>query len=399
MELRRHGWLAALTVGLLAGCGGGGGGSAPGPVAGDPGAGGAGLQLARSGDLVAYVRDRIQQSSGRGLSLLAIGPASVPAPVARQAGGVPADGMQGQAPAQEAGVEEDDLLKSDGRTVYALHPWASWDSPARPARVTAHRINADGSLSDLATVPLAPEHRTPGMYLAADAARLAVLGETHQVNPPFVIAPALTTIWPYRRSLRLDVFDTAGAAPAAQHTVEIDGALAGSRMVGNVLYIASTWVPDLGRYAVPAGSTAAQVEAALAGLTARELLPTIRLDGAAAQPLVNEPDCLLQPGNASASFQLTTITAIDLGSADLRRTSRCFVGGTSALYMTPESVYLASSQSYGDEVFITALLPRFPTATRTEIHKFALRGTQRDHRGRDVSRAISAENARSLPIA
>jgi len=363
----------ALALGLLAGCGGGGGGAPLDP--GGPGGGGTGLHAARPGELVAYARERIQQASAAGLSLTALAAAGVPAPAAVVAGG-------GQAPAQEAGVAEDDLLQTDGSVVHALHPWASWDSPARPARLSTHRINADGSLTGLATVTLPTEFRSPGMYLAPQARKLAVLGEVDDLRNPVVTNPRLTTVWPYRRRLLLDVYDTsAGDTPRAASRVEISGTLVGSRMVGNVLYVASTWLPDLGRYTVPAGSTPAQVNAALAGLTVSEILPTIRIDGGAAQPLVAESDCFVQPANASRSLQLTTITAIDLGAPAPRHASRCFVGGSNAFYMTERSAYLASSQDNGDEVFIAIFPPRFPAAARTDIHKFSLQGLQVEYRG------------------
>lgn len=372
MALSKYPGAAALALGLLAGCGGGGGG---GPVPGsDVGTGGTGLEAARPGELAAYARTRIGQGLAQGLSITAIAAASLPAAGAAN--------TPGQAPAQEAGVDEEDLLQSDGRTLFALHPWTSWDSPARPAQLTTHSINADGSLSPQATTTLASAFRTPGMYLAREARRLAILGEADAAEGPVAMDAQLTTVWPYRRRLLVDVRDvSAPEAPTSVRRLEITGSLVGSRMVGNVLYVASTWVPDLSHYPIPAGSTPAQVEAALSRLTTAELLPTIRIDGGPDQPLVAETDCLLQRRNASASFAVTTVTAIDLASPAVQHASRCFVGGTSALYMTQGSVYLASSEQYSDEVFITIFPPRFPAAVRTDIHKFALQGPRIDYRG------------------
>ncbi|HYF20489.1 MAG TPA: beta-propeller domain-containing protein, partial [Ramlibacter sp.] len=377
MQLHNHLGPAALVVAVLAACGGGGVGGLPaaGPSTG-PGSGGTGLQTAKSGDLVSYARARLQQGTSQGLSLAAVGAAASPAPAAQ-------DGTAGQAPQQESGVGEPDLLKTDGRHVHALHAWAPWASPLQPARLTSHRINADGSLTEVGSATLDAAFRTPSMHLAADIGRIAVIGEIDVGGNPVVQqAPMLTTTWPYRRRILLDVRPTPDRpAPAAVQRMEIDGHLVTSRLVGNVLYLASTWMADLSRYPVPAGSTRAQVEAATAGLTTQELLPTIRVDGGAAQPLVNEGDCLIQPANKSSSFQLTTLTAIDLGTGDLKRASRCLVGGTQALYMTAQSVYLASSETYGEEVFIAIFPPRFPAAARTDIHKFSLQGLQVDYRG------------------
>lgn len=371
MRFHGHLALAALAAAVLAGCGGGGGGGLP--SANGPGSGGTGLQAAQSGDLVTYARARLRQGTTQGLSLAAIGAAAAPAAQ---------DGTAGQAPQQESGVGEPDLLKTDGRHVHALHPWTSWESPPRPARLTSHRINADGSLTEIAASTLDPAFRAPDMHLAADIGRIAVIGEVDAAGNPVVQQSSqLTTVWPYRRRILLDVRPTPDQpAPAVVQRLEIDGHLVASRLVGNVLYLASTWMADLSRYQLPAGSTPSQVDAATAGLTAQELLPSVRFNGGTAQPLVNESDCLVQPANASSSFQLTTITAIDLGTGDLRRASRCFVGGTNAVYMTAQSLYLASSDTHGEEVFITVFPPRFPQSARTTLHRFALDGLGIEYR-------------------
>jgi hypothetical protein len=121
------------------------------------------------------------------------------------------------------------------------------------------------------------------------------------------------------------------------------------------------------------------VESRLATLTASQLLPNIRVDGAAAQPLVAESDCLLQAANASLGLQLTTITAIDLSTGNLERRSRCYVGDATGLYMSPGAVYLPSSRQVWIATLTAAAI--LPQQVTTDIHKFALNGLAIDYRG------------------
>lgn len=367
--------MTAVAVATLSGCGGGGATDAaptPAPVRDSA------LAVAQQGDLVAYFKARLQQRAAQGITA-SDGLAAVASPS-------PATGAMTFAgtPVQEQGVDEDDLLKTDGTMIYALHPAFTVNGETSPHRLSAQRRQADGTLAARATTTLNPEYKPRGMYLASSAGRIAVLGQRdgYEViiagtSTSLVMPPVVPTL----RKLSLDLFALAAdtGRPSQTSRVEIDGTLVGSRMIGNVLYVVSQWVPDVSRYQMPAGATAAQAAAVLAGLTAGELLPTIRVDGAAPQPLVSETDCLVQPANASAGLQLTTITAFDLSTPGAQRSSRCFVGGVDALYTSPAHVYLASSRDYwvaGD-----AGTTLFPPAVRTDIHKFALQGLQVDYRG------------------
>lgn len=283
-------------------------------------------------------------------------------------------------------MDEDDRIKTDGAMVYALHAAYTVNGETTPARLSAQRRQTDGSLAGRTTAILNPDFAPQGMHLAAGLGRLAVLGQKvgHDVvataAAPGATQLALPYLPPSQRKLSLDIFSTAGTGrPMQTSRVEIDGALVGSRMIGSVLYVVSAWSPDLSIYNLPADSTPAQVTAALASLGASDLLPRIQVDGAAAQPLVAEADCYLQPANASPGLQLTTITAFDLATPGLTRSSRCFVGGVEAMYMSAQNVYFASSRGYwvGGDAWVAA----FPRDARTDIHKFALQGMQMSYRG------------------
>jgi hypothetical protein len=333
------------------------------------------LTEASPGDLLAFFKGRL---------------ATAPVFIAATVASGPAPAGTGQAWAgtqlQEQGVDEDDRLKTDGSMVYALHAAYSVNGQRTPARLSAQRRQADGSLAERSSATLNFDFSAQGMYLPAGLNRLVVLGQRQGgdgwlgAHTGGVAQLAMPFVPPSQRQLSLDVFTTAGnGRPQQTSHIEIDGTLVGSRMIGSVLYVVSAWTPDVGIYQAPANSTPAQVSTVLAGLRTADLLPRIRVDGAAAQPLVSETDCYVQPANASPFVQLTTITAFDVAAPGMPHSSRCFAGGVEALYVSAQHVYLASSRYYwsGGETQLAIVAP----AARTDIHKFALQGTQVSYRG------------------
>lgn len=114
-----------------------------------------------------------------------------------------------------------------------------------------------------------------------------------------------------------------GAATATLGTrLTLSGQVVGSRLVGNTLVLVTSYLPTLPVDLLPANATTAERDAALAKTTAADVLPTLRVNGGTAQPLVVDTDCHVQPKNASLSLQVTTITTIDLGAPGLPRGGR-----------------------------------------------------------------------------
>jgi Beta propeller domain len=120
-------------------------------------------------------------------------------------------------------------------------------------------------------------------------------------------------------------------------------------------------------------------EAALAALKPEDILPGMRIDGGARQPLVAESDCLIQPKASSLSLTVTTLVAVDLASPTLAMKSRCFFGGTEGLYMSPQNLYLATTRSPQPTTAPDGRLV-FPTEYTTDLHKFSLQGLNMGYR-------------------
>jgi hypothetical protein len=370
------GWGALCAVAFVGGCGGGsidvGGPQTPNEAR---------LQSARYGDVVGYFKTKVAQRVAAGLPGTAI---TVPT-----VGGLTTAGSvvgNTGAPLVGPAVEEDGLLKADGSMVYALHRGYATDTGKEPPRFSAMARLPDESLRSVGRVTLDPKFVPYGFYVAGGGTRAAILSQQDPYADRQPIAavhaaddPAGITVLPeYSRTLSVDVFSIGkDVVPAQLKQMRIDGLVVGSRLIGNTLYLVTTWSPDLTRFSVAAGATEWAVDTALKDLKTADILPTLRVDGGQAQPLVAEADCLVQIANASLALQVTTVTAIDLSSSNLARSSRCFAGGSEGLHMGASSVYLASSRQYryAGDVANTV----FPTGSRTDIHRFALRSAQVDY--------------------
>ena len=424
-----HKMLTICLLGsLLAACGGAGSDTAT-PVAPPPTGSGAestfpgttsrtfaaALTVPASGGVVAYFRQKlIDDAAVSAKADVSSGAIGSPAPISAPLGAVTTFSQSAvefaSSTVQERGVDENDWLKTDGSLIYGLSKsYFNLSGKQEPAVLQAHRRAADGQLQLVGNTLLPNDLTYSGMYLVGAASRIALIGQKFESStfPPVFPAPisplpvagqtsapavVTDTVSPaisgisqpavVRTAIDLLATPTTGTGTATlsiSNRIRIDGNLAGSRVIGSTLYVVSSWQPALGKYALLPNATPAQIEAKLASLSATEILPTIRIDGGPAQALVSESDCYVQTGNASLQRQITTITAFNLASSSLQRSSRCFVGGSQALYVSPAAVYFASSRyfDYGSNAALTVA----PNGSTTDIHKFALAGQNIEYRG------------------
>jgi hypothetical protein len=378
---------SVLSAALLAACGGGGsdGNTDPGVPPST-----AKLNASKPGELLAYVKDKVQKGGANlGSVNFANGPVSMATPSATAAGG---DGASPVVFAgtqlQEQGVDEDDLVKTDGSMLYALSPsrtdYANGSVTFVPSRLQAQRRQANGQLAAAGSLTLDATARHQGMYLATSVKRLAVLGQKNVAyGNPLLAGPSASAlpIGIYSPQITLDLVSLEQASGLSiASNIRIDGNLVGSRRIGNTLYVVSTWAPNLSRFIANFDPKSPQSQTLQAGMTTADILPSVQIGSEAAQPLLPDTDCYVQPANASPYVEVTTITAFDLSSPSLQRTSRCFVGGSDGLYMSPSKVYVASSRYYSYPLDSAAPV-FFKTDSTTDIHKFSLTGTQINYVG------------------
>lgn len=350
------------------------------------------LQASQPGELLAYVKAKLNerqklrvQAGTNSINFSGTGDVVSTSGAVFSAGSVEPPAERSSTVVQEEGVDEDDLVKSDGSTLYTLSRENSSRTPAVPARVTLHRRLADGAteVAGRVTLEATPDTYTryTGMYLANTPRRLAVLGSVDRwmstCDPAAIcISPALQPS-PYvnKSTVALDVVNIADAnRPVLSDKLRIDGRLVGSRMIGNSLVLVTQFTPNLAVETSLLNAPAAEREAAMGRLTAAELLPTFSANGGPPQPLMAETECYVEPKNASYGLEVTSITIIDVSSATLQRSSRCFIGGSEALYMSTSALYLATT-SYAVQPLIPLIGNSrlvYPPQITTDIHKFSL---------------------------
>jgi Beta propeller domain len=395
---------AAVLALVLSGCGGGGGG---GPTASDglgsapvvavspaspassaqPPPASAGvipaeiraLQASQPGELLAYVRAKLEErqklrakNASNNIEFATSGNAE--SGVVFSAGSAPSP-ERSSTVVQEEGVDEDDLIKSNGDFIYTLGREAASSGGLQVSRVSIHGRRSDGSTVPAGQLSLSTEAgmsgRFSGMYLMNNQPRLAVLGSNFREMFVGVEPGGLAG-----GMVALDVVNAEDASrPVAADKLRIDGRLVGSRQIGNSLVLVTKFTPRLAADALPWNASLAEREAAIARLTAAELLPTVRLNNGPSQALMAETDCFVEPKNASYGLEVTSITVVDLSQANLTHSSRCFIGGSQAMYMSTAALYLATT-SYSIQPPTngnTRLV--FPPRITTDIHKFSFNKT------------------------
>jgi len=387
----RHGlrlWILALVTLLASACGGGSSSTAPAAPTSETA-----LAASQPGELLAHVKTLMRARDDQRQIAPGI---AVDVPAAAGALAVSSTGAAlsfSNTTVQEQGVDEEDLLKTDGTSIYALDTVARSAGGATQQRLLVHRRDAAGAIVPVEVLALPVESTAyvmpRGLLLAAAARRMVALSESMlpvgnpSPCPPGPLCPAVGAMiyapMAMQSSVELQFIDLDAAGDATLgRRVAIDGRLVGSRLIGNVLFLVTSHAPRLAFDLLPPGSTAQDKESALAKLTTADFLPAWRAEGAAAQSLVADTDCYVQPSNRSLALEVTTITAIDLASSTLARASRCFVGGTEALYMAPESLYVATTRFPFTVLATGALLysPQFAT----DLHKFSVHGLAIDYR-------------------
>ncbi|MGF1548158.1 MAG: beta-propeller domain-containing protein [Thiotrichales bacterium] len=287
---------------------------------------------------------------------------------------------------QEAGVDEADLIKTDGRYIYALAVAADTSGPipltgatpdvamSAPASGTGstplHIYAAGANPSRIATLDLAGANalQPEGLYLDASRGQLVALAGSGNALWERWFYPVY---WREQRTelTWIDVADP--AAPVLGKRLDFDGQLVASRRIGSTLFMVLRHyprVPGLVDFPLSSRETA-QNAALLAARTAAEFLPAYRRDGAAAKPMVVPGDCYLDPANENAGADVITLVALDLASPQAEFRSRCFVGNTEALYASPNALYLAATRY---RYTIDGQTAQYTSAVTTDVHKFEL---------------------------
>lgn len=272
---------------------------------------------------------------------------------------------------QEAGVDEPDFVKSNGRQVYTF---AHDSSGNRAPRIRIARVEGGGTaLVPAGSVTAAGDaslyRDEAGLILHGD--RLAVVAGTSAWR--FGFSPwSYPSGWIGGKTL-LEVMSLANPeAPASLWRAQFDGSVVATRRLGSRLYVVTRFAPTLEGYR-PYANGAAEVEAnrlVLARAPLAALLPGVRVNGGEAVPAVAASAVFVPPqGARPPTSETTLVTAIDLATPGIVQ-SIALAGPVEAVYVSGGHLYVATSR-WVLRSSSSELLPE-PSFHTTEIHQIRL---------------------------
>ncbi len=232
---------------------------------------------------------------------------------------------------QEAGVDESDVVKSDGEYFYIARDQSLRIVKAAPASELAEvaRLDLDFWISEL--------------YVSGD--NLILLGNGFD-NGYMAIE-----IWPpYYSSAKIEIQQvdiTDRANPVASHRASIDGSLVTTRLLDNRLVLVTTVVPELpamGMLGMPA-------------LASEDVMPTMTT-ASGTQDVVSW-DHWLRP-DAPNGYYGTTIMTLDADNVETVIGSTALVANAGIIYATTDAVFISD----------TDYDPSDNYRETTQIHKF-----------------------------
>lgn len=316
MASRAYGWLALVGMSIVVG---GLAGGCPPQIAPDDGK--AELRrFASEQEFVDFFKDQAwaqQAPQWRGLGGM------FGAPVAADAAGESTNGggdsgSYSTTNVQEEGVDESDMMKSNG-----THLFIARGQTVRIVKATPPEALAEVGQIDVG-VPV------ESFYLVDT--KLIVLGQKYDVGAYGPGGPEIM-IWPpfyAKSSVVVAEVDVANPAkPKITRQTELDGSLVASRLTGGNLYLVLTIVPDL-----PANPSRLNIQA----MTAEEILPKVRRSDAT-EPMLGWQDYYRpSSGDGYNTTAVVTLEAVDIehviGSIAVMANAGTVYASTEALYTT-----------------------------------------------------------------
>lgn len=264
----------------------------------------------------------------------------------------------------EAGVDEPDLVKTDGRRIVTVT-----GSTLRVVDVATRRLTGSLALDG----GYASE-----MLMAGDRALVIITTEAYSIGP--VRGPARDL----SMASRLVLVDLAGR-PKVTSTLSVDGAYVGARQVDGVARLVVRSTPRLGfvypTLDRPSGAAAKENRAILESSPVEDWLPKYELTSGGTRSEGRLVDCdrVRHPAAYSGTAMLTMLTldlGRDLGTGD----PITITADGDTVYGTGRSLYVADDRrAHAAPARALTPLPRPEVETKTAIHRFDLSGTAPPH--------------------
>lgn len=285
---------------------------------------------------------------------------------------------------QELGVDEADLIKTDGRYIFSVkrnnNPYDEkqrFSSELISSSYDTIRIMDTKASSGITEIKKLGDKSNSwniaGLYLHEVTAKN--IAEKKQL---IAISSEKKNYWDhwfdsnYFSNQKTDVLFIDIKDPSKstiKDKISFDGQLIDSRRNGNVLYVVLRHYTNY-QYTD---------DKKLATISNEAFLPSYQA-GTAKKELIAKPEnCYLEKGQKS-SADIITLVAIDLTSPKHPINSQCYVGSAEAIYASKKALYLATTR-WDYEIRDNDEPNYGKQAVTTDIHKFAYNGLAFDYRG------------------
>ncbi len=234
---------------------------------------------------------------------------------------------------QEAGVDESDVFKSDGRHLYIAQR-----DHLRIVDTQGDELRLVGSLD--------VDRHIDSMYLRGD--KLILLSQDYGFNIAAVDALIFPPFYPQAslRVIEVDISDRAN--PEIAGDVEFEGSMATSRLIDDRLILVLTIRPEV----QPANA----IE--LAFIDIGQIMPTMRVNGTTTA--IAPWDRWLRPESPDG-FDMTAVVTLDADNVENMLDSVAVMAGAGTVYASTEAIYVTDTNADPDDNY----------RQRTAIHKFA----------------------------
>lgn len=274
---------------------------------------------------------------------------------------------------QQAGVDEADIIKTDGNHLYLLRGCGfencivTYELDA--GTPSAQEVGVYQPLTEINNFDSA----TNSLYLVTDRPAGPDLLVT--LSGGFNPSVRWLDIWGWTdNELELEFIDASDPATLSlSERMIIDGNLVSSRRIGDALYVVTRFTPTLEGFVPYAfdDQTKQNNEEILATANLTTLLPKVTLTDQDPRDLVASKDCYIATNSLDENRNPTIITVTTIPLSDPGSfSSTCFLGNTETVFMTPQSLYLATTQYQYEILAADALV--YDPEHRTSIHKFDL---------------------------
>ena len=304
------------------------------------------------GELVAYAKAHAGQIVGSG----GLGVASGIVPAPERLAGAPAAGADfSTTNVQEAGVDEPDIVKSDGSRIFAVAGNRLYAIDARTAgpRLLGSLALPQGSSSQL---------------LVYGTRLLVLTGVATMLPQPALGRPGLFPFLPTKTILtEVDAHDPASLQVV--RTLTVDGSYLTARQVGATARVVITSLPGI--QPLVGGGAARPSREAIASSGVRAWLPSAvlkdRRSGRTTTRALVQCRAVARPVRFSG-VGLVTILTIDLARGLPAADSDALMTGGGTVYASADALYVASQSWF--PLPLAGAIRRQPTGITTEIDKF-----------------------------